>query len=99
MVATAVGVVPVKLAVNGCLAGLSASRTTNGTGFEFASSTFDTATGPPVTPMLDGKSATFTVGVPVMPTFQLPLCCAATVPVTGRGSGLVMLTGAPPAPA
>src|SRR5262245_7411074 len=51
-----------------------------------------------------GVFVTFTLGVPVIPTFHVPLCVAATVPeilpvpcrVTGKGV-LTTVTGADPA--
>lgn len=40
-----------------------------------------------------GEFAMLTLGVPLIPTFQVPLCWADTVPETGTGSGLVTVTG------
>ena len=44
-----------------------------------------------------GVPLMLTVGVPLIPTFHAPVCVAATVPVTGNGSGPSMVTDGPPA--
>src|SRR6185436_3519294 len=68
----------VQEAAKGCRAGLSTSRTGNG----FVASIFTVfAAGSIPTLLVAGKLLTVTVGVPLMPTFHDPLCCALTVGV------------------
>jgi len=80
---------------NGCSAGLSLARVTSGFADVFPTVTFGkvlTAT-VPETGSDELVMAAFTLGVPLIPTFQTPDCCALTVPVTAASTFPVTGTG------